>query len=305
MAIDRENATQKARDLSRSASSLVDALRRAESTDDQIAAEFEKVRDNYDELVAAVDQEGERVEFGSLMRSIGDSLVEAQRGLDRESKRYLGEVVRGSGGQDPTGEAAGLATVYRIPKLEADLKFALEKVKGNQVNLLLYRRSEEARELHQQSVKFEIAAVPPTPETLRLIFGKMPRLELVLAPAERAEIFAALDATSQTESTMPARAHVDVLKADAARVILLRESSGSSQEPPDVVVYVIYAQTAEAGELRLGAWLLSLPATGQPSAQSVRPFRVLGEGLTTLHEKIMAFADSQKAFFDSLEMDRG
>ena len=77
---------------------------------------------------------------------VGDSLITAQRQLDARARSQLAE------GGDPE-----LATLYRIPKVSAELKFALEEVGKGGINLLIYRQGTEASTLNQQTVQFDIA----------------------------------------------------------------------------------------------------------------------------------------------------
>lgn len=285
MAIDKEAAITAAEDLFDAVSSLAKELRHNRL--DNALAEFETVKSKYPVLATAMGEDGERVEFGGLMRSIGASLVEAQRGLDRESERYTGGAF-GRGGQ---------ATAYRIPRLKADLKFALEKVKGKEVNLLIYRQSEEAKELHQQAVEFEIAAVPPSADALRWIQQQAPRAEPVLAPAHREDILDKLDKTDVLSG--PSRV---ALKEAPDRVVLLRElrPHADALVQTDELVYVVYVQEPSEDQRRLGAWTLTIPASGEPSAQKIRTLGRIGENLVPLHKEISTFADRQAAFLAAL-----
>ena len=123
---------------------------------------------------------------------VGSSLVAAQRQLDQRSQEYMADLERSGMGRD-------LATLYRIPKVNAELKFALEDVSSEKLNLLIHSQGTQASTLNQQSVQFEIAAVPAPPEALEAARRLTPKLQWVFDPSRRQTIHEAL-AGSQLSS---------------------------------------------------------------------------------------------------------
>lgn len=102
-------------------------------------------------------------DLGDFMRSVGAAVVDAQRQLDTASKQYVREIVAGD------AESLGAMVqpaVYRLPKVSAAVKFAFESIDTERVGLIFYSDTETAKSSHQQSIEFEIVAVPPTPEAL-------------------------------------------------------------------------------------------------------------------------------------------
>ena len=133
---------------------------------------------------------GERREFdlAGFFSSVADSLVDAQRQLDAKSREYLEE-------QRRAAELDGFRpppSVFRIPKVTADLKFAMETQKSDRVGLVFFSRSDLAKTLHQQSMQLEVVAVPPTPEVAAQVASASPRAALLLDPQARERLFARL-----------------------------------------------------------------------------------------------------------------
>lgn len=127
----------------------------------------------------------ERADFATSMVGIGASIVKAQQALDTASLDYCRV-----GRKDAK---AVMPTLYRIPKVTACLKFALESIKGRDVNLLFYKNTNEQKELHQQTLELDIVAVPPPPEFIDYLARQLPQLRWVLGLAERAEITSQLE----------------------------------------------------------------------------------------------------------------
>ncbi len=303
MPIDTAKAIERAQALIRSAHALQNLVSRGGSAE-VVQEKFEEVKQDYLSLADAVDQSAERVSFGGLIEGISDSLLEAQRNLDRQSLRYLADLASLHGAEDAA--TAGLATVYRIPTLKAELKFALEQVERETVNLLVYRRSTEAREAHQQSIAFEVKAVPPSPETMRRLMLRRPQLALILAPDERRDIFRMLKATGPDAGNggVPNAANWKVLSEETQRnrVLFVRaedpwpQGTGESQANADILV--VLTHDTVAGDSRLGAWQLT-PGS-PPQTVRIRNLIKLSQGLEPLYAHIRAVCDMQDAFLTSL-----
>ena len=117
------------------------------------------------------------VGFADFLGEISGAMVAAQQRLDGQTESYL------AGSSSPLP----LPTMFRIPRLAAEMKFALstESAEG----FKLFFQSEESETTRQeQSLKFEIVAVPPPPEsgiTPAPYVPLMPRLELLFAGPRR------------------------------------------------------------------------------------------------------------------------
>lgn len=118
--------------------------------------------------------------FSDFLADIGNSVVRSQEQLDQRSVEYLSSI------QDRPYIPP---TLFRIPKISASLKVGLEKKSSDKLNVLLYTRKSEQSELNQQSLDFEISAVPPSPELLRLLHDQTPKINFLFDRVQRASIF--------------------------------------------------------------------------------------------------------------------
>ncbi|MCB0583561.1 MAG: hypothetical protein KDD10_30050 [Phaeodactylibacter sp.] len=118
--------------------------------------------------------------FSDFLSKIGESVVQSQKKLDQKSIEYLSSI-RDRPYLPPT--------LFRIPKIEAELKVALEEKDQTGLNVILFSRQSEMSRLNQQSLRLEIAAVPPSPDLLKGIQDHTPRVDFLFDHLERKEVF--------------------------------------------------------------------------------------------------------------------
>ncbi len=127
---------------------------------------------------AANEEPSTTLEFSEFINGISEAMIAAQQRLDLQTEVYL------SGTSSPRP----LPAMFRLPRLKAGIKFALEKKKNEKMNLLFYSSSSAASSLQQHSVDFEVVAVPPPPEsglTPGAYVPLLPRVELIMDRGER------------------------------------------------------------------------------------------------------------------------
>ena len=90
--------------------------------------------------VVVTDQE--RLGFSQFLSNIGTAMLDTQRELDSQSLAYL---------QENSQNRHVLPSIFRLPKLSAEMKFALEKQDERTVNLVFFKNQTMAKEMHQQS----------------------------------------------------------------------------------------------------------------------------------------------------------
>ena len=179
--------------------------------------------------VVVTDQE--RLGFSQFLSNIGTAMLDTQRELDAQSLTYL---------QENSQNRHVLPSIFRLPKLSAEMKFALEKQDERTVNLVFFKNQTMAKEMHQQSIKFDLVSAPPPPDAMAAIQTPVPEVTLVLRAAERKQV---LDAgfAAKGDNTLPA-------DADPDRVVILGVE-------PQLGYIVMYA--AKAGKNNVGVWLFS------------------------------------------------
>jgi hypothetical protein len=121
--------------------------------------------------------------FAEFFEQVGAGLVEAQRKIDELSLDYL-KTVRGQPLLTPS--------VFRIPRMSAQVKFALEKADEKTVGFVFFQDRDTAQSMNQQTVEFEIVAAPPPPGAL----GPSDVPGHVIAREVRAEVLTALAAAN-------------------------------------------------------------------------------------------------------------
>jgi len=190
-----------AKALADAATSLQSAVNaNASISADRARALVAPVRVAYQALVGLAGAQSS-TDLGDFMRSVGVAVVDAQRQLDTASKQYVREIVAGD--TESLGAMVQPA-VYRLPKVSAAVKFAFESIDSQRVGLIFYSDTETAKSSHQQSIEFEIVAVPPTPEALAAAreAGAPPPL----APRGAPRTFAQIDAPIATRGGPPSAA---------------------------------------------------------------------------------------------------
>ena len=219
--------------------------------------------------------DGEAVDFGEFFEEVGKSVIEAQRQLDKGSAEYLRASARSK---------HILPTVFRIPKLKAEVKFAFGKRTGTKINLLFFGKKEEAESMHQQSVSLEIAAAPPPPELAGLLQRLTPHIDLVFDPSTREGIIETLT----TELGMPA-SHTVRKNPNRLLVVALPETENA---------YLVLFATKVANNKGLGLWRIETEARtaselyqfsvdGRPG-DDLRPVKAFVGKLADLQEELLA-----------------
>lgn len=194
-----------------------------------------------------------RTSFGDFISSVGRSVADAQSELDRQARHHVA-----------TSKSLGgplLPTLYRIPKLSAEVKFAFEKETGKGLNLLFFSKKENSSEEHQQSISFDIVAVPPPPELVERLASGVPMVRLVLEPEQRERVFqvvrerAAKDLPKADRAVLDAALDAKAPTRDALRVLILESVPNSTKE---YVMVLASNATSETASTDIGIWHVSL-----------------------------------------------
>lgn len=107
----------------------------------------------------AVPPSPNAIQLSTFFAEVGRGLVDAQRELDSESRRYLEETRNSQG--------FGLPSVFRVPKVSAEFQMALENKDEKGFNVIVFSKEDSERRAMQQKVSFDIVSIPPTPELLQ------------------------------------------------------------------------------------------------------------------------------------------
>ncbi|MFO0874582.1 MAG: hypothetical protein U0575_11515 [Phycisphaerales bacterium] len=140
-------------------------------------------------LLLAIEDHDSARPLRQFFEAVGAGAIAAQRRLDSESQAYLAEAA-----------ATGLVppTMFRIPKVEAELSFAAESTTSSGFNIFVASRQNKDSESYRNSVKFEIVAAPPPMPVAKDHSSHFPALaQLVLSPDERATLLARLRSAAE------------------------------------------------------------------------------------------------------------
>jgi hypothetical protein len=163
------------------------------------------------------------VDFADFFQRVGEGLVKAQQNMDSQSLDYLKSVV---------GQPNLLPSMFRIPKVSADLKFALDTEKSNTVGFIFYKDETSEQTHNQQSIQFDIVSVPATQVPPAPLF-----VNLVFSASQRQSIFDALRTLNDPGAAAPL--------ANQNRVLIYAPDGTNSY-------FLAYAE--QTGATQVGFW---------------------------------------------------
>jgi len=268
-----KRAKKALRDLSVQAGTAASSL---ELNPAEVPANWQNVLGQFHDLVELLGEQGGQVaEFSDFLGSIANGLVRAQTALDGESRRYL--AASASSPHVPP-------SVFRLPRVKANMKMALESVRKEKTSFIVYAAASKARELHEQSIEFEVVAAPAPPDAIAAVARLgLPDVRFVLDRGERARIFGG-------PITLP-----EPLTRSPNRVLIVPTSDGAA-------IYLVVAHKPGAGEEAtkpenyLGAWCLRAAALDEAYRYGTSPTGGEKEGAKQLYGVVVGACDRQEAF---------
>lgn len=231
---------------------------------------------------AAAAQDPIPFEFGDFFKKVADGFIRAQQNLDAASAQYLTAVSK---------QPHALPSVFRIPRVAADVKFALEHKDGKSINLLFFKDENVSTTLNQQTVQFEIVSAPPPAGLLVAPVSAFP----VLSKSRRAELF-----TFIKDYKFPANPGQTDQLLDRPRLVA----------DPDAVIIVsvdgdnrfLLTVASNATPGNVGFWYLEINA--QDNKATLAVIRKFGSGtdpnIGNVGEFIFKLGTTQKEFLAKL-----
>lgn len=159
---------------------------------------YEEVAALWDKLRSQVDKSN-RGEIADFFDAIGSGVIGAQKRLDRASEAYVASTLRQQkaeleSGTPATEVIAPNASMFRIPRVTAELKCSIETNRDKKLNLVFYSDRTDVKELHQQTISLEVVAVPVPPDYLNQLRARA----YSAAPASDVDAAQASDADTST-----------------------------------------------------------------------------------------------------------
>lgn len=224
-------------------------------------------------------EEAASLSFDGFLSGLSESVVNAQRRLDAESARYLTGI---------SGQRHVMPSIFRMPKLSAHMRFAIESVEGRKLNLLFYSRGAETASRNEQGIDFEIVSVPAPPDALQALERAAPGMDLLLDPYERREVAEAIRGVPKDEAVR----HIIDASEKPEQIVILK----LSPEREGIRRYVLMYAEAEP-EHAVGLWLLTIAADSKASLKAIYRFRRKNSPDEHLmHDLVMETIAAQAAF---------
>lgn len=228
---------------------------------------------------AAGDDEQTNIAFDDFLGRISRSMVKTQETLDTESARYLAATA---------GKGHILPSIFRVPKLSAQMRFALDVEKGDGLNLIFYKRDEKTTSRNEQAIDFDIVSVPAPSDARSAVLAISPRLDLVLDPFERGALVETISKQTAAGTNAPL---VQAASKPTDLVILALMPEENMQR------YLVLFAQAEGTDKSVGTWRLTVPSSGAAVLETVYPLnRKNAENEGLLRDVVLAVAERQKQF---------
>ncbi|MCP4693737.1 MAG: hypothetical protein GY859_37230, partial [Desulfobacterales bacterium] len=120
---------------------------------DEFAENKKKCRDKLRKITKELEPDFKVDGIDAFFKNVGEGLVQAQKSMDSRTVEYLAT--------DPA-----IPSVFRIPKVNAELSFSLKQgTSGGFLAQLLSGGEDEKTMAHK--VNFDIVSVPPPPEVVQ------------------------------------------------------------------------------------------------------------------------------------------
>ena len=231
-------------------------------------------------------------EFSDFLLNVGSSVVKAQKQLDRESEMYL---------KDASQKDHIVKSVFRIPRVTANIKFGMKRVKGNGFNIILAKKKNEEESSLDQGLDFEVVAVPPPPEIMaRVLTQQLPDLHFELSPGMREEVFDILEAFNEDgkiENSLKSKLKIDLLIKNKDKVLMINVSANNKW-----IFWILYAN--EEGDNNVGIWYLEQAPDEPPIFHSLigfsadPRFKSTGESYKDLRDLVLKMTNDQVKIFE-------
>jgi hypothetical protein len=204
--------------------------------------------------------------------------------LDIESGKYLTSIA---------GQPHILPSIFRIPKISAQMKFGLRVDKEQQLNLVFFSTRDQTQSQNEQAIDFEIASVPAPPGAAQQLLQTGPSLDLVLDPLLHAKLISLI---LQAPATDPDTAPLVTAAKDpklASRIAALTVVAAPGKAPRHLLFHA-----TNAAEKAVGLWLLTHPIDAAPTLETVYKFTTAnGKSEKIIRDIILELGDRLEKLF--------
>jgi hypothetical protein len=206
--------------------------------------------------------------FDEFFSGVATSFANAQHTLDQRTAEYLAEI---------KDRPELLPTAFRIAKVSADMKFAVDTVSTTSVGIIIFKDTNSTTVQNQQSVHFEMVAAP-TPAGVTI---STPAVPLMLSAGARVKVFAIIKPLSGAGD-----------QTGAANLLVKPDRVLIFVEDPEESLYLAYAEDSNFGVWRLALAPVQLTA--------IRPFGAAAGVLGAVRASLAQLGVNQESFLNSI-----
>jgi hypothetical protein len=218
------------------------------------------------------------VDFEEFIQRMSLGVVRAQEKLDEESAGYLTAIA---------DKPHVLPAIFRVPKLSAQMKFALKVDASKKLNLLFFSKTDQTESQNEQSIDFEVVNVPAPPGAAAELQAVGPMLDLVLDRPLRTSV---IEQVGKFDDKADGIKDIVLAARDrvlAARLIVLTFGTASD----GATRFLLWHATDQADK-SVGLWLLTRPKTGDGTLETIYKFTTAnGPNENILRKQINALGD--------------
>jgi len=253
------------------------SLLKKQLKDKKIVTNDNKLNKVITELRIIIEKEEERLpeaeptedgvqtsDLASFLSEVGNSVIESQRQMDIQSKNYLDSI---------QNKAFLPPTIFRIPKITAELKLGLSRSIESKLTALIFSKKSKAEEINQQSIKMEIMAVPASVEAIQQLKKDVPSVNMILNITERDRLFSFIKNTRLPRATQDQR---DRFLKHKNRTVFCE-----TFEPKQFIIF--FAQTDDAKEVEV--WELNLKEKTLNLRQNLKSAKVFRDFINKIIDK--------------------
>lgn len=257
-----------------------ESIKRADKN--QIKSIMKIIKENTAKIIQDAEPK-EELDFGSFLTEIGDSIVDTQQQLDEQSRQYLEGIKQ---------QPHILPSVFRIPKVSANIKFGMRKSSEKGFNIIINKQSETDETTLNQSMQFEILSVPPPPDFQQQFYNLVPSVRFIFSSAQRTAIFNDIE-RYKVRSDQSSGLKKDMLLEHQNDVLILQVEPTTKKDHEDYLI--TYAD--ESADKNVGIWLLQRHVSDDPSTLKEPIFEMVlkftasprqGESYKILHDFVLS-----------------
>ena len=165
------------------------------------------------ESIDSGSEEPQATSIDSFFSAVGSGVREAQTKLDLQSFEYM-----------RNRPAFAPETMFRMPKVSANLKLGMTYSKESGFNFLVIKKSSETSQTIEQEISFDIVSAPPPPNTMEG-FAQLPIDPVLITNAVERDLvkqrLTAEKSVAGQAGTEAGKVIGEMLKKDAFRRVLV------------------------------------------------------------------------------------